>query len=477
MKAYNKIGRYLILVFSILLTACSEIEYKYPYEAASDGKEISDFKIPSLGLTGKRVVEGIGDNQVHQIVVTVLRGFDWNALKNVSPEFTISVGSSISPAISQLQDFTQPVEYVITSEKGNSRKWIVKVVESAFITQGELFQDVSKLWYKTSEEMGLTANNENTIATLGNKIVVSRTGLIFDGETGTSAGVLNMTGINASANTAQNIPFVLTNDDAGNLLGCTLGAWSKPYFRVYRWTSLDNAPTEVLEYSSDAEEYGRKFSVVGDITKDGYINSYDYKSNTGRAQTAFWKVIGGTVDPQAELKTNWYNAGSLYQLTCQVNPDNIYPHYFCDVGHTAVTVLKYVYLDGTARKECNVLGNVSSDNYKWGGRIYHINLFSFNERNYMTVLSSLPTAKKYYISIVDRTNEGNMVGQGNASANVVFQDVIDEPKGELQVVNGNGTAGLAIYKTKNAEGLEELYLYGLMTSSGIACYKITNLAK
>jgi len=490
----NIIGSILTLL--ILFTACSDIEYDYTN--ISNGKEISDFSIPSLELTGR--MKGAKDitRSEDTIYIIVSKSYDKALMKNVIPSFTLSVGASVTPAMETPQDFsslTTQVKYTVTSESGQTKDWYIKTEESQFIEEGAPFEVSSRLWLKEGSELGLTANTENTIAAFGNKIVVSRTGLIFDGKTGASEGVLNMEGIIGNpSNPATNIPFVLTNDDAGNLIGGTLGAWSTPYFRVYKWISLTQAPQEIISYEATVKpggpgnapvlgEFGRKIIAGGDVNAEGYVSSFNYKTAEYATQHSFWRFKDGMLDGnEPEIDRTVYNSGGIYQIMYPLKADAIRPYFVCDpggynpaIGNVGTTLL-YAEYDGTARKEYALIGGIppaeGGGGKGWGAKIYHIQLFEFNKRNYMIVLH-VTNNNVYYLSVLDLDS-----GKKDEAAKSMTYDILIQETIPADVsLNVNGTAGTAYFKETDADGTQRAYIYGLMTSKGIICCEINNLVK
>lgn len=495
MNIYKYILSFL-LTFLIAFASCSDISYDY--ENVSNGKEISDFTIPSLELAGR--TKGTKDitRKEDTIYLVVSSGYDLSKLKNVVPSFTISIGASVTPAVETPQDFSSlstPVKYTVTSESGQIKDWYIKTEESQFIEEGAPFEVSKRLWLKEGSELGLTANIENTIATIGDKIVVSRTGLAFDGKTGESAGVLNMDGIIGNpSNPATNIPFVLTNDDAGNLIGGTLGAWSTPYFRVYKWSSLTQAPQEIISYEAAVKpggpgnasvlgEFGRKMIAGGNINANGYVASYNYKTAEYATQHSFWWFKDGMLDGnEPEIDKTVYNSGSIYQIMYPLKSDAVRPYFVCDPGGynpsigNVPTTLLYAEYEGTARKEFALVGSIppaeGGGSRGWGAKIYHIQLFEFNKRSYMIVLH-VTNNNIYYLSVLDLDS-----GKKDEAAKTITYDILLQETVPADVSqNVNGTAGTAYFKETDATGTQRVYIYGLMTSKGILCCEINNLVK
>ena len=87
---------------------------------ASAGKDITGFSIP--GQTGITVINA------DTISVTVP---DSANLANLTPNISVSAGSSVNPAPGVAQNFTNPVTYTVTAQDGSMKQYIVTVVTAS----------------------------------------------------------------------------------------------------------------------------------------------------------------------------------------------------------------------------------------------------------------------------------------------------------------------------------------------------------
>jgi len=424
--------------------SCSDPLYKLP-DIQAAGADITEFNLANLLCTI--------DDETGVITIDVTPDFDMNLLKNLVPTtFKLSPYAIISPDRSVSQDFSKDVQYTVTAEDGTQKVWTVKTSKYVTLSQGVGYSRL--MWYKTQAELGLTANAENTVATFGDYIVVSRTGLIFDATTGESAGLLNQTGIPGSG--AQAV-FVLTNDDEGNLIGATLTGWSGKLY-VYKWTALDQNPIQIVEYTPQTgEAFARKIHVSGNINGNAYIVIDNYTAYRNDEMYC-WKVTGGTVNQTPEiLKTDLQLYSQTgYSLAFPKSGTALLPYYYYDTGTTAnenpSTVLKYV--------DENNHATVINPYGGWGGRIYHALYFPFNHIDCLTVLS-LTSDNKYRFFVVDPTD---------LSAPAVRFSYDMPYNYAVEGTNGNNTAGIAVKRISD----DVVYVYVLMTSKGMACYMVTD---
>ncbi|MDQ5930029.1 MAG: hypothetical protein QG594_1812, partial [Bacteroidota bacterium] len=85
-------------------------------ETLSSEKDITEFKIGSD--------KGDIDQPKHTILVKVGCATD---VTKLAPDITISKGATISPKSGAVQDFTNPVTYVVTAEDGSKQSYVVTV--------------------------------------------------------------------------------------------------------------------------------------------------------------------------------------------------------------------------------------------------------------------------------------------------------------------------------------------------------------
>ena len=89
-------------------------------QASASEKIITSFHI----LLNPEAI-GLIDQANHKITVVVPAQTN---LKNLIPLITISPGDNINPASEAAQDFTKPINYIVTAQDGSSQNYIVSVV-------------------------------------------------------------------------------------------------------------------------------------------------------------------------------------------------------------------------------------------------------------------------------------------------------------------------------------------------------------
>lgn len=416
-------------------------------------------------------------------------------LSDVQPTGELSIGATVVPAFSVKQDFTKEVTYLVTAEDGKTQKtWTVKPVVSKYVAQG--IGSVKLLWAKDVTALELSVN-EPAIAAFEDKVVVSRPGRIYDGTTGDYTGQdLNVEGMQGASNSANNNPFVVTNDSEGNLIGCTLGQFvtAGEGWRVYKWNSLTAAPVEVLSYvqktADGAKElFGRRLTVVGDINANAIITSYNVHDDNIKLPTVAsaagyhycWSVTGGVANTTPErVAVPVYRSGDILQMIYPESATAVKPFYFSDRGSSSaqpLTAVGYVPLDGdyvpikgNAPESDNIGG--ADEMFKqtgFGRQVLHIYPFTFNGVKYMAVSSYYSTYEPdktfVYTSLLEVKGKDYKVAY-------TCRDVFNIKASN----NGNGTAGIAVSKVETDEdGEMTCRIYHWMSAIGMVAYDITNI--
>lgn len=444
-KIHRKCTWYIgLFLFLGILASCSD-------DIESDGKEITDFSV--ISSSGQIFKGTIGEGNVISIKITP--DFNIDNLKNSTSNFFLSYYATVSPLPSESQDFSQDVVYTVTAQDGSAIVYTVRWNYGDILADGQGGGYTMRKWYKTFADLGLTNDIENSLAVCGDYLVVSRTGLLFNKTTGEPAGkLLNMEGI-AGGTVAQQVPFFLTNDSEGNMIGCTLAAWSGD-FKVYKWTSVDAAPIEILSTSEVGTSVGRKLTVVGDVNGDGYILTTFVGSANG---THFrWKITGGVVSISHDLVETGIpiNDGNWSQNIAPLNASANSPYF---VGDAVAGGTSIHYFNGSSTAEImGLVTDADAGPKNWGNFTQtHVVACPFNGKAYGAVISS--SWGRCFFTIKD----------SEANNEVFFSDIWNN-----NTYNGNATGSLT--SSLSADG-QSLYIYALVTSRGIACYQLTKYEK
>ena len=477
-KCFNFMTFIVMSVIALSFTSCKEDE-PAQLELRSEN-EILKFEIPAVGL------EGIINAESATIELLVPSDIDESLLKDLTPVIEYSTGAEISPAPTVAQDFSKDVKYTVTAQNGDEKEWTVTLKHSDYVLG---IGKTTQIWLNTD---ATSPNVEPALAVLDGYVVLSRSGVVLDANGNTlSDKKLNMEGIAVTPEStdAQNIPFVLTNDDAGNLIGATLGAWGaynpegsvNEFFRVYKWSSIDADPEEVLcSNEAGSAKLGRRLNVVGDINNNAYVTSY-------RDGTEFfvWKIENGVVtgrpnwaDVPEKINMGHTGTNTMYQQLIPVSTSNIFPYYYGGrhTGATASTVRYVPFLGG---EEIFIPGPFTNDpeepfkSVGWGNYVLDMYKFKFNDRDYLAVMSLMfpsgAESPKYYITIIDLKDEANEKFTFACDPIMVTFD--------SNTPNGNLTAGITAGPEVTDGELRTKKLYAVYTGLGVACFELSNSVK
>ena len=128
-----------MLFVSIILSCGKE---KNPVAEKSDAKNIIKFEI--LGIAGEI------DEATKRIAVEFPHGSDVTAVK---PYLTISAKATVTPASATIQDFTNPIDYVVTAEDGS-----IKTYSASINIRDCVYDDVYKFNFGAKKYEIIKAN-------------------------------------------------------------------------------------------------------------------------------------------------------------------------------------------------------------------------------------------------------------------------------------------------------------------------------
>lgn len=410
---------------------------------------------------------------------------DWftPAKMNVYPSvIQISNGATVVPNWNVPQDFSKDVKYTVTAEDGITKKeWTVKALKSYMVKKWSVEY--------ASLEGAITdggPQNPNSIAIIGDYLYLSRTKELIKKADGTMAGInLNIKDIYlgngqttepTDAYRGQDYPFFVVNDEAGNMLGCTLGAWNTNNFVLYKWTTPTEDPEVLMDFPTKKEEaqfgsFGRKLQVLGDVNGKGLIispNSFGFSNAGGYSQDHYlWKINNGTAvieDPTIVHSGVPYGSWN-YQILTPLGPDPVGPYY---IGTNSVTIDDVSYYPSFHFGDIDntepipgpftdaMIGSASANG--WGNLTWlNHKLFTFAGKN-MIATFSMTWSEYYCFAVLERNN--------NSSPDVLYTDLIEFSSATSP--NGNSTGGFTLEKDGN-----DVLFYLFPTNKGVYCYKLS----
>ncbi|WP_439584882.1 hypothetical protein [Dyadobacter bucti] len=208
-------------------------------------------------------------------------------LKSLKPYASLDHNSTIQPALGGTMDFSSPLTIRVTDGAGAVARYVVKVVPSLPKTV------FSKLWFKTSDVLGIKRTNISGLAVAGEYLLVAD---FNGGNTTVDDGirVLNKNTGELVKSIAPPTTFCMqvNSDDAGHFIVNRYNVYSAG-FVVYYYDDIDSAPKQILNYTAAAGcpvNLGRKVSVIGNL-KSG--KAFIYATTNGNNSIHYWEFEDG----------------------------------------------------------------------------------------------------------------------------------------------------------------------------------------
>lgn len=260
-------------------------------------------------------------------------------LSNATPKFCLSMGATVTPPMTEPQNFADPdnpVVYTVTSGDGKRvERYTIGWTESELKPAGEGMGDGEQIIYKTYVELGFPGTyaswpqNDNLGTSYGDlmgfpafcgkdKIVVfsrrfawgddgaagskyamaanpAHAFKVFDVNTLSPAGSLNL------GNIAPADVVAITSDWLGNMVA-SVGRKASGKTDFYYWSSPEDAPTHIgtadvtTDISANSTDAGCYINVAGDITSNAVIATSAPRTDKG--QHYKFNVYRGVLEPE-----------------------------------------------------------------------------------------------------------------------------------------------------------------------------------
>ena len=244
-------------------------------------------------------------------------------LRQLKAFASLDHNSTIEPALGSIMDFSSPISIKVTNADGSVARYIVKVVPSLPKTV------FSKLWFKTSDVLGIKRTNISGLAVAGEYLLVAD---FNGGVTGTDNGVRVL-----NKNTGELVKSIappttycmqVTADDASHFIINRYNIYSAG-FVVYYYDNVDSEPKQILNYTAAAGcpvNLGRKVSVIGNL-KSG--KAFVYATTNGNNSVYYWEFLDGVAVKQEPTMMRYAAAeawtfAAIQRKSLDANSD----HYF-----------------------------------------------------------------------------------------------------------------------------------------------------
>lgn len=270
-----------------------------------------------------------------------------------------SFHSTISPDPSEVRDYTDPVEFVVTAQNGVDKKtWIIQRGFPPKLKRGLRKGSEKLIWVTKLSELGYNGamageNSPNGIAPSGDYVVINQIGektpIYISRKDGSIVGHVNFNDISPMGNGTGN--QCITSDDAGHIIVCnTDRSGTSSSFKIWKLNDVNATPVELI---SDAAYYnyrGHHISVTGDVEKDAIITC---GTNSDAPTFHRWEIKDGQVvshtptqiTPGGYTTGAWNNIDVVY-LKPDINSDYLVNTYSQISGNGALNDNRYLSLHG-----------------------------------------------------------------------------------------------------------------------------------
>jgi hypothetical protein len=378
----------------------------------------------------------------------------------VSPAvFQLSKGSIVEPDPDVPQDFTKDVEYTVTAEDGvTKKKWTVKAPSYYLKTKWE--QDFSV--YSGRDY------NPTSIAIAGDYLNIARQRTLINKSDGTPADKqLNVTGLLGNF-ASQAVPFFVTNDDAGNMIGSSLtnGGWSTDNFILFKWTSATEEPEVLAKIPHGSTvNFGRKVQVLGDVDGKGLIIASE-AAQPDKGEHYLWKINNGAVDidNQTVVGTGFPIIYNGYQILTPLGLEPEPPYYVGTHGAAEGNLLRYGNISSLT-SITGPFGLFPETSNGWFSPFYfYQKLFTFDDKNMIAVFAgsggqdmAVSVDGFYTFAVLERTSDDTHVSLASAII----------PWNSMTNPNLYATGSFAMERVGS-----DMLFYVFLINKGVYCYRL-----
>lgn len=451
---------YLDLTKENLITLTDQLKVKKQYKVKgvirkSNECLLTDFKIPSLGMSG--------------VINETTKTISLIAIGNMTPalaEVTLSNHATISPDPSkQALDYNTEIKLTVTAHDGITKNiYTIKKQVPSKLSYGIRSGSAKLLFAKQLKaDCGITADNLTGGIAVTDDYVILNTrnanSIYLNAKTGEKVGEIDLGALKGNLTN-----FYSTSDDDGNIFISNLAPNAGP-FKIYKLTSVTSTPELMIEWNGTMA-VGRKFSINGSIKTNAIITAPILAAGQ---KIARWTVVNGVLTSQipeiitmSGLAKGWTtNADVVYTSGTNLTSD-----YFV-AAYSDNTFAWVNGLTNTVRKSLDVI----SANYIMNA----VDYMEFNNAKYVTTnwVNSFSWGAADGVWLMDVSNDNNFTGnlETKTCKSVVWECERDKygAKGVTPVVvNANGTGDVTLRVSKDGY---YLYLYFMFTNGYVVGYQ------
>ncbi|WP_159637642.1 DUF5018 domain-containing protein [Sphingobacterium composti Ten et al. 2007 non Yoo et al. 2007] len=354
-------------------------------------------------------------------------------------------------------NLSSPFTFTVTSAGDAKTNYKVQQVVASKLAKG-IRPGSGKIMFvkKLKGDLGITVDNvTGGIAAAGKYLVINtrnENSIYIDGVTGQKVGAVELGEVRGNVRN-----FYSTSDKAGNVLINNLTANDGTTFKIWKLSSVTSSPELLISWDAKGAGYGRKVSVIGDITRDAIITA-PLVGLASQNSFARWKITNGAVvsqDPEIVTINGyswaWNNADVIYTNPTDVKSDYFVVGYGQNTlgkvnGNTNNVVNENGKLDGNF--VCNAVDYIEFNNAKFAA-YNHVNGFTWG------------SADNVFLYDAESAMSGNPGAVGAPGVLWKSTSGIYGANSNNGVVNGNTTGDVVMSTSENGY---YMYLYFMFTN-------------
>lgn len=288
----------------------------------SDACLITDFRIPSLGLSGV-----INDTDQTISLITA-EDLSQPVLVEMSTSFHATVAPD--PRVDPLS-FESGQELTVTAHNGIAKRTytITKSIPEK-VPFGIRTGSAKLLFAKQlNADLGIPSNGQTRGFSLsGDYLVLNTSGAnstCIHALTGEKAGEIDLGALKGA-----NANYYATSDKQGNILICNKTPQGGGSFKIWKMSSTSATPELLIDYPTSAD-MGRRFSINGDINGEAILTAPLYGASPGSTKFARWTIRGGNLSSNTPEIVTLSGFAKTWTNNCDIicsSPNDVEADYF-----------------------------------------------------------------------------------------------------------------------------------------------------
>ncbi len=352
-------------------------------------------------------------------------------------------------------DLASPKTFVVSSAGNAKTEFKMQAVEAKKLAKG-IRPGSAKILFakKLKGDIGIAVDNvTGGIAATSQYVVINtrnENSVVLNALTGARVGEIELGDIRGNLRN-----FYSTADDGGNILVNNLTPNDGNAFNIWKISNINSTPSVLISWDAAGSSYGRKISVIGDVSKNAIITAPLF-GLASQNTVARWEIVNGVVKSQqptivtlSGFNWSWNNADVVY-----TNPNDVNSDYFA-IGYAGNKLTKMNGATNTVSAQFDGLDANFISNA--------VDYIEFNNAKYVafTHLNSFTWGSADEAFLIDA--DGAISGNVSTASSLVWS----APKNTYGALaaqgpaNANATADIALTKSSNGYFM---YMYFMFTN-------------